>query len=67
MKVKIVFYVNGCNYISKAIDVESMSTFAADLRRKAPVPLDNGSYLILTEAIWNSSVITVWPVDKSIQ
>ena len=67
MKVKIVFYVNGCNYVSKAIDVESMSTFAVDLRRRAPVPLDNGSYLILTEAIFNGSVITVWPDDEGVQ
>ena len=48
MKVKIVFYVQGCNYISKTIDVESISTFAADLRRKASVPIDDGSHLILT-------------------
>ena len=59
MKVKIVFYVQGCNYISKTIDVESISTFAADLRRKASVPIDNGSHLILTEAILNNSIITV--------
>lgn len=67
MKLKAVFYVHGCNYVSKAVDVESIGAFVASLHYKAAVPLDNGSYLILTEPIFNNSIITVWPDDGSIQ